>query len=113
MKRALALLLLLLPLAACQDGAPRFDTMAIALPHEEPAYPDGPGKDAVINNCAACHSADMILNQPKLTRAQWQSNIDKMRKVFKAEIDPAVEGDILDYLTAFQGQNARNQAPKP
>ena len=48
----------------------------------------------------ASHSPDMILNQPALSREQWQSSIDKMTNVYKATIDPAAEGAILDYLAA-------------
>jgi mono/diheme cytochrome c family protein len=89
---------LTLLLAACQDGAPTFTEVTVTLPDTEPAFPAGPGVEAVTNNCAACHSPDMILNQPKLTREQWAKTIDKMRKVFKASIAAEDEAAILDYL---------------
>lgn len=95
---ALALALLALPLSGCQDAAPTFATASVTLPDTEPAFPAGPGVEAVTNNCSACHSPDMILNQPKQTREQWAKSIDKMRKVFKAEIAEADETAILDYL---------------
>ncbi len=98
MMRVLALALLTLPIAACQDAAPKFAEMSVTLPDAEPAFPAGPGVEAVTNNCAACHSPDMILNQPKQTREQWAKSIDKMRKVFKASIAAEDEAAILDYL---------------
>ena len=88
----------LLTLAACQDSAPTFATVSITLPADSTTFPDRPGVEAITANCTACHSPDMILNQPALTRAQWQSSIDKMKSVYKASIDPAAEGAILDYL---------------
>lgn len=92
---------LVLPLTACSDPAPEFAAVEITLPDVEPAFPAGPGVEAVTNNCAACHSPDMILNQPKQTREQWAKSIDKMRKIFKASIDEADEAAVLDYLEAM------------
>ena len=97
-RAAITAALLALPLAACQDAAPTFSTASVTLPDAEPAFPLGPGVEAVTNNCSACHSPDMILNQPKQSREQWAKSIDKMRKVFKAEIVEADEAAILDYL---------------
>ena len=96
--RTLAALAALLALSACQDSAPDFPPMDIALPQDSIALPDRPGVEAVTANCTACHSADMILNQPALTRAQWQSTLTKMREVYKATIDSEAETAILDYL---------------
>lgn len=104
----------LLALPACQDGAPTFSSVSITLPQETATFPDRPGIEAITANCAACHSPDMILNQPALTRAQWQSTIDKMRSVYKASIDPAAEGEILDYLdgmSAAVANQSRSTAP--
>ncbi len=99
MKRA-ALALLALALSACSEAPPVFPKMSVDLPMDDGSFPAGPGVEAVTNNCAACHSADMILNQPKQTREQWAKNIDKMRKVFKASIAAEDEAAILDYLEA-------------
>lgn len=97
---ALAALAALLALGACQDSAPDFAPMDIALPQDSIALPDRPGVEEVTANCTACHSADMILNQPALTRRQWQSTLTKMREVYKASIDSEAEPAILDYLEA-------------
>lgn len=98
------LTLSLMALTACQDAPPEFAEVSVTLPDTENPFPDGPGVEAMTANCAACHSADMILNQPKLTREKWQASIEKMRKIFKAPIDPAAEPAILDYLESVSAQ---------
>jgi cytochrome c5 len=55
--------------------------------------------DVVNNNCLACHSAGMVLTQPELSRADWQAEVDKMRKIYKAPIVDADVPAIVDYLT--------------
>ena len=106
MMRGAAAIAALLALAGCQDGAPRFDTVSIELPDDGGSFPDGPGVEAITANCTACHSPSMILNQPALTRDQWQSTITKMREVYKASIDPAAEGAILRYLEAVSARSS-------
>jgi hypothetical protein len=66
-------------------------------------FPD-PGKifpgaaDAINNNCLACHSAGMVLTQPRLSRVEWQAEVDKMRNAYKAPIADADVSAIVDYL---------------
>jgi hypothetical protein len=73
-------------------------------------FPD-PGRtfpgaaDAVNNNCLACHSAGMVLTQPRLSRADWQGEVDKMRKVYKAPIADADVPKIVDYLANMNPGN--------
>jgi hypothetical protein len=40
----------------------------IELPNGDRMF-EGPGSDAANNNCLACHSAGMVLNQPALSKA--------------------------------------------
>jgi cytochrome c553 len=99
MKRALPILLL--AVTACnQWPAVKFTDVSVTLPEDKGEFPDRPGKQAMIANCAGCHSPSMILNQPRLSADHWKSTIKKMREVYKAPIDPAAEADILAYLTA-------------
>jgi cytochrome c553 len=63
---------------------------------------DGPGSDAANNNCLACHSAGMVLNQPKLSKAQWQAEVDKMRTAYKAPIDSKDDDAIASYLAGIK-----------
>lgn len=100
MNRALLAAAALLTLTACGSRAPNFTQVSITLPDDDGSFPAQPGVEAVTANCSACHSPSMILHQPRLTRAQWQSTISKMREVYKASIDPAAEPAILGYLEA-------------
>ena len=58
----------------------------------------GPGADVVNNNCLACHSAGMVLTQPRLPRAVWQAEVEKMRNTYKAPVDAEDVPAIVDYL---------------
>lgn len=65
---------------------------------------DAPGRDAVENNCAACHSLDYVRTNAKfLDRKTWQAEFDKMTKVFGADIAPEDAAAIVDYLTKNYG----------
>lgn len=61
----------------------------------------GPGADVVNNNCLACHSAGMVLTQPRLPRAAWQAEVEKMRNTFKAPVDAGDVPAIVDYLASL------------
>jgi hypothetical protein len=59
---------------------------------------EGPGADVVNNNCLTCHSAGMVLTQPRLPRAVWQAEVEKMRNTYKGPIDAEDVPAIVDYL---------------
>ena len=67
------------------------------LPDSDRNFP-GPGADVVNNNCLACHSAGMILTQPRLPRAVWQAEVEKMRNTYKAPVAAEDVPAIVDYL---------------
>ena len=68
------------------------------------ALKDGPGRDKVEANCAACHSLDYILgNSPFMNRAVWDAEVTKMIKAFGAPISDADAREIVDYLTKNYG----------
>ena len=71
------------------------------LPFGDRMFPDGPGSEAVNNNCLACHSAGMVLTQPALSKEQWHHEVEKMRTAYKAPIDPKDISAIVDYLVAL------------
>ncbi len=77
-------------------------SVSIDLPTGDRMFP-GPGSDAINNNCLACHSAGMVLNQPAMPRAAWETEVRKMINVYKA---PVAAGDvpaIVSYLTSTKG----------
>jgi sulfite dehydrogenase (cytochrome) subunit B len=66
---------------------------------------EGHGRDAVINNCGACHSLDYIqMNAPFLDKAGWEGEVTKMIKAFGAPIDDADAKEIMAYLSANYGK---------
>ena len=72
-------------------------SVKVELPSSGKMFP-GPGADAVNNNCLACHSADMVLNQPALPKATWQAEVDKMIRFYKAPVAAEDVPAIVDYL---------------
>jgi sulfite dehydrogenase (cytochrome) subunit B len=78
---------------------------AAALPDEQPVLlKNVPGLEVVENHCASCHSLDYPpTNSVFLNRAGWQAEVDKMIKVFGADIAPQDAAAIVDYLTKNYG----------
>jgi mono/diheme cytochrome c family protein len=78
---------------------------AEAFANEQPiALKQAPGLDKVEHNCAACHSLDYIeMNSPFLDAGGWDSEMNKMIKVFGAPIPDADAKAIADYLKANYG----------
>lgn len=110
MKGLIALSAALL-LAACDRPAEvAFADASITLPDDPIDLPEGPGRDAVIANCTACHSPSTMLQQPRLSRDKWLSTITKMREVYKAPIDEAAIPEIADYLLLAQEAEAAREA---
>jgi hypothetical protein len=46
----------------------------VDLPAGDDLFPGGTAADAINNNCLACHSADMVLNQPA-PRVTWEAEV--------------------------------------
>ncbi|MHC2518959.1 cytochrome c [Bradyrhizobium diazoefficiens] len=76
---------------------------AVELPTGDSLFPGGTSADAINNNCLACHSADMVLNQPSLPRSTWEGEVHKMINIYKAPIDQADVPAIIDYLAGTKG----------
>jgi hypothetical protein len=93
------------PLCAQAEGKLSLKSVSVDLPPGDDTFPSGQGADAVNNNCLACHSADMVLNQPALPKVQWEAEVDKVTTAYKAPIDPKDVGAILDYLVSIKGVN--------
>lgn len=77
--------------------------VSVDLPTGDTMFPDGPGSDAVNNNCLSCHSADMVLNQPALSKTAWSAEVDKMINFYKAPVDQGDVAEIVDYLSRTKG----------
>ena len=89
--------------ASAVSAAPfTLTSVSVDLPVGDRTFPDGKGVDAVNNNCLACHSAGMVLNQPKLSEAAWAGVVAKMINAYKAPVDPADVDAIVAYLAAMK-----------
>lgn len=105
--RALPSLTALLLLTGC-DAAPKvvFTDASIILPEDPIALPEGPGRQAVIENCTACHSPSTMLQQPRIPRDKWEAQVKKMIELYKAPVDPKAVPQIIDYMMHAQSQPA-------
>jgi len=95
---------LLTPAATKADSTIAFQSVNVTLPDSDRVFP-GAGADPINNNCLACHSADMVLNQPAMTRAAWQAEVNKMIGSYKAPVAPEDVAGIVDYLVKTKGAN--------
>jgi hypothetical protein len=75
----------------------------VEFPDSDRGFPGGDAAQTTIDNCTACHSAGMILNQPTLTAVQWQAEVSHMRKDFKAPVADEDVAAIVAYLAATGG----------
>ena len=75
----------------------------ITLPPEKTDLKPGKGMDKTATSCAICHSTDYITMQPKMTRAQWTAEVNKMIRVMGAPISANDAEVIADYLAAHYG----------
>ena len=77
-------------------------SVKVDLPDSDRMF-QGSGADAINNNCLACHSAGMVLNQPDLSRQAWAAEVNKMINAYKAPVAPEDVGAIVDYLVRTKG----------
>ena len=92
----------LAPMPGRAEPALTLKSVKVDLPASGRTFP-GPGSDAINNNCLACHSADMVLNQPALPKATWQAEVDKMIHFYKAPVAAGDVAAIADYLARTKG----------
>lgn len=90
------------PLTARTASPFELKPVKVDLPDSDRMFP-GPGADAINNNCLACHSAGMVLNQPELSRQAWAAEVNKMISAYKAPVAPEEVGPIVDYLARIKG----------
>ena len=119
MNRAAPIITLLLVLGGCQryatpgethDGGGAAQTIALSsqsmtLPTETVVLPAS--AEIVSTNCTACHSAELILTQPKLKPEQWAAEVAKMRTAYKASFAESEDPKLVAALVALQDGAAR------
>ena len=99
--RALALLALAVLAASPAITAESLKSVKIDLSDPGPSF-TGAGSEPVNDNCTACHSAEMVLAQPVLSKTVWQAEVTKMVKVYKASVSEEDIPAIVDYLAKLR-----------
>jgi hypothetical protein len=82
-------------------------SVSIDLPNGDRMFPGGTNAEAINNNCLACHSVGMVLNQPAMPRAAWESEVNKMINVYKAPVAAEDVPAIVAYLDSTKGTKPR------
>jgi hypothetical protein len=77
-------------------------SVSVEFPDRGQMFP-GKDADAINSNCLACHSAGMVMQQPPLSPATWQAEVDKMRSQYKAPVDASDVPAIVAWLTSHKG----------
>src|SRR5258707_15189150 len=94
------------------DSKPNTPVHTIVLPHYEPVFPPGPGRDEFVTACVVCHSPRYITMQPRFSRTTWLSEVNKMKDVYGAHIFDEQVLRITDYLVSINGKARTGQRPK-
>ena len=94
------------------DSKPDSPVHTIVMPHDEPLFPPGPGRDEFVTACVVCHSPRYITMQPRFSRTTWLSEVNKMKDVYGAHISEDQVQKITEYLVSVNGQLDTGQAPK-
>jgi mono/diheme cytochrome c family protein len=89
--------------APIRSPQPQNPVHAIALPHDEPLLPPGPGREEFVAACVVCHSPRYITMQPRFTRSAWLGEVSKMKDVYGAHISDQQVPQIVDYLVSING----------
>lgn len=76
-------------------------SVSVKLPESIRFY-EGANSEAINNNCLACHSVGMVMNQPNMPKAGWQAEVTKMINVYKAQISQRDVPKIVDYLASIK-----------
>ncbi len=92
--------------AAQPESRATNNVRSIALPHFEPDLPAAPGRDEYLAVCVSCHSPRYVMMQPQFPQRQWEETVDKMAKVYGAQMDQEQRAAIVRYLVATHGPNS-------
>jgi hypothetical protein len=95
-----------------RDSKPDSPVHTIVMPHDEPVFPPGPGREEFVTACVVCHSPRYITMQPQFSRTTWLSEVNKMKDVYGAHMSDGEVLKITDYLVSINGKPDAGQAPK-
>ncbi|HEY9682163.1 MAG TPA: hypothetical protein V6C89_13525 [Drouetiella sp.] len=75
----------------------------ITLPHDEPEFPSGPGRELFISRCTVCHTLRYITMQPDFPKKVWAKEVAKMINTYGAHISGEEAKQITEYLSTIKG----------
>lgn len=87
------------------DGAYTISSYPLYTPNLVP----GPGRQDVEAYCNTCHTPSYITMQPPLPAATWEAEVNKMGKVFGAQIPTESQASILKYLDSHYTPETRKR----
>ena len=93
---------LMAPVLSHADPDISLKSVSVDLPDPGRMF-DGKDADAINNNCLACHSAGMVLNQPNLSREAWAAEVNKMIHTYHAPVEASDVDAIVSYLSRIKG----------
>ena len=85
----------------------------VQLPESTASLPPGDGSAVANSQCLVCHSAGMILTQPKLTEKQWTDTINKMRNVYGAPLSADQVAPLVAYFVQLQTSREQEGGAAP
>lgn len=91
------------PAATVVSGNITLKSLSVELPDSDRAFPPGPGVEVAQANCVACHSVGMVMNQPALSHATWETEVHKMVAAYKAPVSDEDAKTIVAYLDRIKG----------
>jgi mono/diheme cytochrome c family protein len=80
-----------------------FKSVSLDLPTGDRMFPGDAKAEAINDNCLACHSAGMVLNQPALAEGAWKAEVEKMINFYKAPVAAEDVPAIVAYLVSTKG----------
>ncbi len=83
------------------------DINQITLPHDDPEFPPGPGRELFLARCTVCHSLRYITMQPNFSKKVWAKEVAKMINTYKAHITGEEAKEITNYLATVKGDGAK------
>jgi cytochrome c5 len=101
--KVLLLAATVVPLCGAAQSALVLKSTSVTLPDNSAMFPPGPGADVANANCLSCHSLGMVMNQPVMSKAAWEAEVNKMRNVYKAPVQASDVAAITDYLVSIKG----------
>ncbi len=82
-------------------------SVSVNLPTSTAEFPAGPGSE-LTGKCLICHSAGMVLKQPRLSEAQWRDEINKMRNAYGAPIEASEVDTLATYMSKVNAAQQSN-----